>query len=76
MKGRIEVFKERCKGCELCISTCPSGALALSSDFNSSGYYTCTLAHPEKCTGCGLCAVMCPDLAIEVFKEVEEGKSK
>lgn len=67
--ARIEVDVERCKGCGLCIASCPCKAIALSDKFNLSGYYPCTLIHPEDCKGCGFCALVCPDMAIEVFRE-------
>ncbi|MBU4485178.1 4Fe-4S binding protein [bacterium] len=68
---RIEVDIERCKGCGLCVHQCPCTALAISQNFNSSGYYPAELVHPDKCTGCTMCALVCPDLAIEVFREVK-----
>lgn len=72
--ARIIVDVEKCKGCELCIAACPCKAIALSDQFNASGYYPCILVHPEKCTGCGFCAQVCPEMAIEVFREVTEKK--
>lgn len=66
-KGTVVIDKERCKGCALCVETCPFGVLALSSEFNRYGYTIATMAAPEKCTGCTMCAQMCPDAAIEVY---------
>lgn len=66
---RIEVDKDRCKGCGLCVKACPCGAIELSDQFNALGYYPCKLIYPEKCKGCTFCALVCPDMAIEVFKE-------
>ena len=66
--GRVEIDKELCKGCELCISACPKGVLAMSTKINSKGYFYAEAVHPEDCIGCALCATACPDVAIEVYK--------
>jgi 2-oxoglutarate ferredoxin oxidoreductase subunit delta len=74
-KGLVIIDKERCKGCGLCVATCPFGVLALTSELNRYGYNVAAPAAPEKCTGCAMCAQMCPDAAIEVYRQqpVKEG---
>ena len=68
-KGYVNINKERCKGCNLCVINCPTECLALNtSDTNSFGLHYAYLAEPEKCIACRNCAVMCPDAAIEVYK--------
>ena len=69
MKGRVEIDKERCKGCKYCVLSCPEEVLAIDEEFNSCGVFTATAVHPEKCTGCSICAQMCPDIAICVWRE-------
>lgn len=75
MKGRIEIDKEACKGCGLCIGVCPKRQIEISDDLNKKGYYPARFKEancPEddrECTGCALCALTCPDIAIEVYKE-------
>ena len=69
MSGRIEIDRERCKGCGYCIDSCPKNSIIQDEQFNSSGYYPAVFAHPEKCTGCAICAHVCPDIAIEVWRE-------
>lgn len=59
-------FKERCKGCELCIQNCPQQILVLSKELNTKGYFYSTLADGSRCIGCRICAIMCPDLAVEI----------
>jgi len=71
-KGKIEIDRERCKGCGLCISVCPKQRIATSAGLNQKGYYPAEFTAAEGkdgCTGCTLCAVMCPDLAIEVYRD-------
>ena len=35
MAGKIVIDTERCKGCGLCVTTCPSGALTLKRKFET-----------------------------------------
>lgn len=66
--AKIEVAKERCKGCGLCIMNCPKKLIKIGSNMNAKGYFTAEQIDDQKCTGCALCAVMCPDVAITVYK--------
>ncbi len=68
IKGKVEINQQWCKGCKLCVITCPTGVLAMSDDLNKYGNYA-VVKNPEKCTGCALCAVMCPEIVIEVYKQ-------
>lgn len=71
-KKKIVVHKEKCKGCELCLSVCPHGVLTISTEVNKRGLPYIIVEHPEKCTGCGQCALICPDLGIEILLEENE----
>ena len=66
----ISINKNKCKGCYLCINTCPKKLLKISDDTNALGIHTIEFNDPNnKCLGCAMCATRCPDLAItEVFK--------
>jgi len=68
MAGEIQIDRERCKGCGLCIQVCPRQSISLSQQANRMGYL---FAEPcgSGCTGCALCALMCPDVAIEVYRD-------
>jgi len=68
-KGTVEIVVERCKACGFCVEFCPTKVLALSSAFNSKGYHTPYMVHPEKCSGCDLCGMYCPDFAIFGYKQ-------
>ena len=79
MKGRIEIDRERCKGCGLCITVCPKKQIEISEDLNTKGYYPARFKEEDvkdrqviKCTACSLCAVTCPDVAIEVYRECKD----
>jgi 2-oxoglutarate ferredoxin oxidoreductase subunit delta len=65
----IEINKEKCKGCELCIEACPAGVIALAGEFNKKGWQFAVPVNNDKCTGCRQCAIICPDIAIMVYKE-------
>jgi 2-oxoglutarate ferredoxin oxidoreductase subunit delta len=68
-KGRVVISRERCKGCGLCIASCPEDVLAYSGRHNRSGYNVAYMKSPERCMGCAFCAQTCPDIAIEVYRE-------
>lgn len=69
--GHDKIFKiqpKRCKGCGICISKCPTGALEMGDDY-------CFLGNPlpkinlERCVACGNCKNFCPDGCISVIKK-------
>lgn len=66
----VTIDRERCKGCELCIVTCPTGVLAMCDQLNSRGQHFAVTASPAKCIGCVQCADICPDAAIEIDEEI------
>ncbi len=73
--NRLEIDKDRCKACRLCIGTCNYKLLDLAEDLNSKGYHPISIHNPEKCTACALCAIVCPEGAIAVYKEIKAKKS-
>ena len=72
-KGKITIESERCKGCYLCISTCPNEKITISNKMNLQGYYPAEFVESENeeknCIACAKCATICPDTAIEVYRE-------
>jgi 2-oxoglutarate ferredoxin oxidoreductase subunit delta len=68
-KGNIEIDRELCKGCLLCIRACPLKVLEVDTELNSSGSYPAKVANAEKCIACGNCYEVCPDVCIRVSEE-------
>lgn len=66
--GKIEVLKEKCKGCGYCVVVCPKKVIEIGEASNAMGYRYAEPARPEACIACSLCAIMCPESAIEVYK--------
>ena len=65
-KSPIDV--EECKGCGLCVESCPPKCLELAPELSSYGVHP---AHytGEHCTGCGICFYCCPEPgAIMVYR--------
>jgi 2-oxoglutarate ferredoxin oxidoreductase subunit delta len=68
-KGYIVVNELYCKACELCVTDCPHGVLALDMErLTPKGFHPAHMVNPEACTACGICAVVCPDAAITVYR--------
>jgi 2-oxoglutarate ferredoxin oxidoreductase subunit delta len=59
-RGRVTIFPNWCKGCNLCVEFCPAGVLGEGPDDRV------VVVHPEKCTACRWCELHCPDFAIFV----------
>jgi len=60
----IEIIKDKCTGCEACVSSCPFGAITMEDGVAKIG---------EACTICRACIETCPVEAIQfVRSDVEE----
>lgn len=68
-RGRVTVFPNWCKGCDLCVDFCPVDVLEQGEDGRV------IVAHPERCTGCQWCELHCPDFAIFV-SDVDENQEE
>lgn len=69
-KGFVEIDREECKGCGLCVESCAQKVLRLGTHLNHFGYHSAEYTG-SGCNGCGLCFYACPEPgAIRVFKAV------
>ena len=69
VKGTIVVDIEKCKGCEICITACPTSVISMSVEVNGKGYHYAYLNDPDGCTGCSNCGIVCPDGVITVYRK-------
>ncbi len=61
----VNVIKEKCKGCSICVKNCPFDAITMENKLAVIG---------TACTGCGVCVEKCPFKAIEKTEEEKEVK--
>jgi 2-oxoglutarate ferredoxin oxidoreductase subunit delta len=62
---KVVIDEILCKGCGMCIMSCPKGIMELNKEkINGKGYNPVYVTDISKCNGCGACAIMCPDIAI------------
>jgi 2-oxoglutarate ferredoxin oxidoreductase subunit delta len=60
----IYVNEELCKGCNICVETCPFNVYVRSTKINHKGVCVPERPNANKCTKCQLCTLMCPDQVI------------
>lgn len=61
----VNIIKEKCKGCSICVKNCPFSAITMEGKLAVIG---------SSCTGCGVCVEKCPFKAIEKTEEEREIK--
>jgi 2-oxoglutarate ferredoxin oxidoreductase subunit delta len=59
-KPSVEINRDFCKGCGICVAFCPKEVLDLDD------HEKAVVKHLEKCNACTLCELRCPDMAVEV----------
>ena len=70
MSNLVYIDENVCKGCDLCVVTCPKKIIKLDgSKVNAKGYNPACITEMDKCIACAMCATICPDSAITVEKE-------
>ena len=62
----IQIDKEKCKGCKLCIEACSQDVIGIDNEYNQAGYYPAKIIDADKCISCGLCQKICPEMAIKI----------
>jgi Pyruvate/2-oxoacid:ferredoxin oxidoreductase delta subunit len=67
-RGNIFISIEECKGCGLCVESCPPKCLELRAELNAYGVHPARYTG-ESCSGCGICFYCCPEPgAITVYR--------
>ncbi len=67
--AKLTIYEETCKGCGLCVRSCPKKILRLTEHrLNSKGYQIVEIIDQQACIACAACARTCPDTAIEIDK--------
>ena len=64
----ININKELCKGCQLCVELCPKKVLGMTEELNSKGNVFALAKLPKECIGCKICSLVCPDACVEITK--------
>lgn len=59
---RLIINRAWCKGCELCVKSCPAEILYLDGEAKAE------VSDINKCIFCGICELRCPDFAISIKK--------
>lgn len=65
--SKLVIDYERCKGCSLCVNTCPKKILKIDENkINVKGYTPVDIIDRDSCISCAMCATMCPDCVITI----------
>lgn len=67
----VWVDVKRCKACDICVSLCPAGVLAMVQAPNSTLGSMIEVIAKDACIGCRDCELHCPDFAIFVAERSE-----
>jgi 2-oxoglutarate ferredoxin oxidoreductase subunit delta len=67
-RGTVVIEKERCKGCNLCVTACRFDVLEVGNVPNGRGYNFAAMKNPDACTGCTNCGYVCPDGCITIYR--------
>ncbi len=63
---RLTTAPRLCKGCNVCVTSCPTGTLKLDGSSHIA------VKDPNTCVFCGLCEARCPDFAIWIQRGTSE----
>jgi len=72
-KGKVTINRELCKGCYLCIRSCPVKNLERDAEPNSTGTHPVKPVlsnNDSKCIACGNCYEICADVCISIYELV------
>jgi 2-oxoglutarate ferredoxin oxidoreductase subunit delta len=73
--GKVFINTEECKGCGLCVDSCPPKCLFLAPELSAYGVHPAQYTGRD-CTACGICFYCCPEPgAIVVYRRVPPAKA-
>ena len=74
-RGKVMISIQECKGCGLCVESCPPKCLFLARELSAYGVHPARYTGQD-CTGCGICFYCCPEPgAITVYRLVTLAKA-
>jgi len=74
-RGDVRIDVEECKGCGLCVESCPPKCLQLAAELSHYGVHPARYTGHD-CTGCGICFYCCPEPgAITVYRLIAGSKA-
>lgn len=74
-RGKVTISVEECKGCGLCVESCPPKCLELATELSGYGVHPARYTGSD-CTGCGICFYCCPEPgAITVYRLIPPAKA-
>ena len=74
-RGNVSIDPEECKGCGLCVESCPPECLVLAPELSKYGVHPAQYTG-QGCTGCGACFYCCPEPgAISVYRLIPPAKA-
>ncbi|MCU0650776.1 MAG: 4Fe-4S dicluster domain-containing protein [Candidatus Omnitrophica bacterium] len=73
--AKVQIDKQRCKGCYLCVAVCPKKSLQIQENLNKKGFRPVDFKKGSECIGCSFCALICPDCCIEIIKDEAKGNA-
>ena len=69
-RGKVTISVEECKGCGLCVESCPPKCLQLAPELSAYGVHPARYSGHD-CTGCGICFYCCPEPgALTVYRQI------
>jgi len=63
-KNTVELNRERCKGCYLCLNICPNALFSIDKKANKNGVFPVLMENADYCLNCQRCVEICPDQAL------------
>jgi 2-oxoglutarate ferredoxin oxidoreductase subunit delta len=66
-RGKPEIDREKCTGCNLCAQVCPQNILEMSERVQSRGKSLARCIDEDRCIACWECARACPVHAIRIW---------